>query len=422
MLGKAPFAVYFYHLLVCIMRFCRYNFLVVFALLLLIWHSMPAYAQLPVRGLLDSLAAPAMAGRGYVDNGLRQAAYFIEQSFAAAGLQSVQGSYRQPFRHAVNTFPGAMSFSLAQKKLQPGKDFLVYPSSRGIAASDRLTPMDSLRWLDASRRVVVEKVKKLTWGVSTWQDDYTLVQVLDQAFPAEGVLSYESRIEAIFLPVYEAHNIMAMVPGTRQPDSLLVVTAHYDHLGIMGKLPDGSPAAVFSGANDNASGVALMLALARHIARHPLPYSVLFIAFAGEETGLLGSAHFVNNSPLPLSRMRFVINLDMVGTGNDGIMVVNATEHVAEYQLLDSLNRQHGWLPQVAQRGKARNSDHHSFTEAGVPSFFIYTLGGTAAYHDVQDVPDQLPLTKTQELGALLLSFMQALASGIHFQIGPTTR
>lgn len=369
----------------------------------------PATAQLAVRGLLDTLAAPAMVGRGYIDSGLQRAAAYIEHTFRAAQLQPVGGSYRQAFHHAIHTFPGAVALSLNQKKLVPGRDFLVFPSSRGVQARGQLNPLDSVRWLDAGRRVVVEKVKKLTWGVSTRQDDYTLLEVLEEALPMGTLRHYDVQVEARLEPRFEAHNLMAMVPGTRRPDSFLVVTAHYDHLGAMGKKADGSPAAVFSGANDNASGVALMLALARHMAAHPLPYSVLFIAFAGEEAGLLGSAHFVQNSPVPLSQMRFVVNLDMVGTGNDGIMVVNATAHPAEWQLLDSLNRAHGYLTHVGQRPPAPNSDHHSFAQAGVPAFFIYTLGGTAAYHDIYDVPAQLPLTKTQELGALLLQFLEGL-------------
>jgi Zn-dependent M28 family amino/carboxypeptidase len=256
--------------------------------------------------------------------------------------------------------------------------------------------------------VVVEKVDKLTWGVSGIQDDYTVFQVLKNSFPATPE-NYQANLEAHRVKNFVSENVVGMVKGTEVPDSFLVLTAHYDHLGKLGNSLNNN--AVFRGANDNASGVALMLHLARQIAAKPLRYSVVFIAFAGEEAGLLGSAHFVKNPLIKLKNIRFLVNLDLLGTGDDGIMVVNATEFPKEWKMLEDMNAQNGWLKQVGQRGKAANSDHYWFTEAGVPAFFIYTMGGIKAYHDIYDLPETLPLTKTEEVGKLVFGFFEQISN-----------
>jgi Zn-dependent M28 family amino/carboxypeptidase len=151
--------------------------------------------------------------------------------------------------------------------------------------------------------------------------------------------------------------------------------------------------------------------MGKYLSQNPLRYSVLFIAFAGEEAGLLGSKYFTQNPLVPLKKMRFLVNLDLLGTGEEGIMVVNATEFTAEFLLLESLNqKQPQPLAKIGQRGKAANSDHYWFSEAGVPSFFIYTLGGINAYHDVYDRRETLPLTCTATVANMLVAFFAALS------------
>ena len=118
-----------------------------------------------------------------------------------------------------------------------------------------------------------------------------------------------------------------MVKGTAQPDSFIFITAHYDHLGGMGK------DTYFPGANDNASGDALLLSLAKYYVAHPAKYSIGFILFAGEEAGLVGSKYYTENPIVPLKNIRFLINTDLAGTGDEGITVVNATEFPNEFAL-----------------------------------------------------------------------------------------
>ncbi|MFA9213478.1 MAG: M28 family metallopeptidase, partial [Candidatus Methylacidiphilales bacterium] len=174
--------------------------------------------------------------------------------------------------------------------------------------------------------------------------------------------------------------------------------AHYDHLGKFGP-------AIFPGANDNASGIAMMLDLANNIVKNPLDFSVLFIAFAGEEAGLLGSYFYTENALVPLNKMALLINLDLMATGDKGLTAVNATEFPDEFKLLQNVNEQGSYLPTINPRGKAANSDHYYFTEAGVKSFFFYLMGDYHFYHDIDDKASAVTLSKYNEAYQLVYDF-----------------
>ena len=161
-----------------------------------------------------------------------------------------------------------------------------------------------------------------------------------------------------------------MVKGTSGKDSTLVLTAHYDHLGLLGKK------VYFPGANDNASGVAMLLSMARYYAKNPPEYNMVFLAFSGEEIGLLGSKAFIEQPLTDLSKIKFLVNFDLAGTGDEGIKVVNGTIFKTDFDRLQQLNERYHLLPKVEIRGEACNSDHCLFYAKGVPCFFIYTQGG----------------------------------------------
>src|SRR6185436_20631513 len=137
-------------------------------------------------------------------------------------------------------------------------------------------------------------------------------------------------------------------------------------------------------------------------------YSIVFMAFGAEEIGLLGSEYYTKHPLFPLSSIRFLLNMDIVGTGDEGIKVVNGSVHTNEFDKLVKLNDEHHYLKSVQVRGKAANSDHYFFTENEVPAFFIYTLGGISAYHDVFDRDETLPLTKFNNLELLLKDFISS--------------
>jgi Zn-dependent M28 family amino/carboxypeptidase len=165
----------------------------------------------------------------------------------------------------------------------------------------------------------------------------------------------------------------------------------------------------FPGANDNASGTAMLLSMANYFKENPADYNILFIAFAGEEAGLLGSKYFVEHPLIKLNSIAFLLNLDIMGSGEDGITVVNATLFDTEFKELQAINSEKNLLTQVKSRGPAANSDHYWFTQMGVPAFFIYTMGPNKNYHDVFDTQANLSFVEYEDITTLLVEFTKRL-------------
>ena len=397
------------------------------------------------RQVLEDLCADDMAGRGYVEDGDNAAAYYIEQEFKASGLFAWDFNYYQTFNMPVNTFPGKVELAVDGKPLVAGKDFLVVADAPSIRGRYDLMYVDKLPQIAPSGRVVDSTASyrgfvvltdslmaklppsirmallkgfkkagakgiirlsdtKLTWTVSKQQAPIAQFVVKREAWNS-GANSVAVDVKTDFEKKHRTQNVLAFVEGSVKPDSFVVFTAHYDHLGKMGK------DVIFRGANDNASGVSMLLNLARHysmLENHP-EYSMAFIAFAGEEAGLLGSMHYVQNPIFPLSDIAFLINLDILGTGNEGITVVNGAVHTEMFEVMKGINDEKGYLKLVKKRGKAAISDHYPFSEARVPCFYLYTMGGIKAYHDVYDVPETLPLTEFGDLFKLLTDFVDRL-------------
>lgn len=349
--------------------------------------------------VVDTLTSTTFWGRGYTRDGMHKAADYLVAQFQSYGLSPLKGkTFLQDFSYPVNTFPGDMDVTVNGKKLVPGKDFLVSPESKGVKAKGKLLQMDSIQFFNQEKRIIFKLEEKLTWSVAPEVADYTLIQ-LDKKSVSLPLSDFEVKIENKFVEKFKTANVCGMVKGTSKPDSLLFITAHYDHLGGMGS------DTYFPGANDNASGVSLLLNLARYYAKNPPPYSVVFICFAGEEIGMVGSRYFTENPMVPLKNIRFLINTDLAGTGEEGITVVNATEFPKEFAMMTSINDQSHLLTKINVRGKAANSDHYFFTEKGVPSFFFYTMGGIKAYHDIYDKAETLPLNEHEDLFKLLIAF-----------------
>jgi Zn-dependent M28 family amino/carboxypeptidase len=165
----------------------------------------------------------------------------------------------------------------------------------------------------------------------------------------------------------------------------------------------------FPGANDNASGTAMLLSMANYFKKNPINRSIVFIAFAGEEAGLVGSKFFVQNPLVKLKKISFVLNLDIMGSGEEGITVVNATLFDTEFKELQQINQEQKLISHIKSRGPAANSDHYWFTQMNVPAFFIYTMGPNKNYHDIFDTYENLSFVEYQDLVALLCAFTKQL-------------
>jgi hypothetical protein len=172
-------------------------------------------------------------------------------------------------------------------------------------------------------------------------------------------------------------NVIGVLPG-RDPElrnEIVVVGAHYDHLGPgrFGALDPDSAGRVHNGADDNASGSSALIHIAARLAAAPPARTVVFIAFSGEEAGLLGSDYYVKNPVYPLTRTFAMVNLDMVGRLREDRLLVYGSATAAEFPaLLDSLNAGAGFDLRASGDGWGR-SDHSSFYAAGKPVLHMFT-------------------------------------------------
>jgi aminopeptidase YwaD len=390
------------------------------------------------------LCSEAFHGRGYVNSGDSIASAYVKSSFQKNGISSINENYLQPFYFNVNTFPGKMVVRHNDKLLKPGVHFMVHPSSNGggknlvpkeISTNELLNKItllniterlskdsvynailidftkvsaDTLKLLQPIGEQLCESFpiieitnKKFTWSVSSIEFKHPYIQLQDSVYNENS--DFEITIDSKLIKKHKANNVIGYVPAKKKSDEFIVFTAHYDHLGQMGD------STYFPGANDNASGTALLMAMANKIKQKPLKINTVFIAFAGEEAGLIGSNYFVNNPIINLKKVRFLINTDIMGSGEDGVTVVNATLFDNEFQILKNINHKKSYLKEIKSRGPAANSDHYWFTQEGVPSFFLYTMGPNKNYHDVFDTYENLSFSATENVFNLLYDFAKKI-------------
>jgi aminopeptidase YwaD len=416
------------------------------------------------RKIVDTMCSESMHGRGYVNEGDSIAANYIKTEFKKFGLKSFAGEdYYQKFEFAVNTFPDTiiLEFDIICYGPKnsgdvfhfvgiPGKNFLIDPSTpsvsrdfgginvfdstlcsgkkfkkfskkvhksgfvlvddRNVKDKAKLVYFQKAKANEMKAAGVIELVKKLTWDQSQSVSNYVKIQIPLDSIP--NLIGYK-KIDGVggidiknkFLPNHSSQNIISYIEGSEHPDSFIVFSAHYDHLGQMGK------DTYFPGANDNASGCAMLLNLAKYYAmpEHKPKCSIAFMAFCGEEVGLLGSKYYTEHPLFPLKNIKFLLNMDIIGTGEDGITVVNGSLFKKEFDKLKEINTENKFIKDVYIRGKAANSDHYFFAEKGVRACFIYTMGGIKAYHDIYDRAETLPLNEFEDLFKLITKFGEYL-------------
>ncbi|HBB74283.1 MAG TPA: aminopeptidase, partial [Planctomycetaceae bacterium] len=291
------------------------------------------------------------------------------------------------------------------------------PFTRAGEGSDRRTmPVLHLR------RAVIDDVVTRSLG----RDLATIQKGIDDTLtPASAALAgwrIRGRV-AIERVETQGRNVMAVIPGRGAPAAddhaaidpreTVVLGAHYDHLGF-GGVNSAAPGvhAVHHGADDNASGTALLVEVARRlVARGPLPRTVLLVAFSGEERGLLGSAHYVANPAVPIADTVAMVNLDMVGRLDAEKLIVHGTGTSAGFdELVDRLTAAAG-LTTAKEPGGFGPSDHSSFYAKKVPVLHLFT-GSHADYHRPTDTADKINYDGMVRLAGLVTDIVAELASG----------
>jgi aminopeptidase YwaD len=408
---------------------------ILFGLLINLNAQVVKYAR-----MIDStLSSEAFAGRGYVDGGEHKAALYIAEQMEQMKLKSFTKNYLQPFRFSINTILKEEGVIIDGQKFKAGLDYMVAANSPSLSGTFNLIYLpDSLyddkeatlaflrnprlkhmfiltegrfkelkyaEGLQVKGIVYRSNRKKLYWHVSKArkQQSFVTIDVIDTLISPDAktiTLSIKSK----FIKKYKANNVIGYVEGKKHPDSFIVFTAHYDHLGKMGEH------VFFPGASDNASGVSMVLSLARHFSKpeNQPDYSVVFALVSGEEVGLLGSFYLSDHPLFPLAQVKSLLNLDMVGTGSKGITVVNGKFYPQIFFLLDGINEEMNLLPRVKQRGESCNSDHCPFHKKGVPSVFIFTMGDeNREYHTITDTYDRMTFTEFEDLFVLLSEYVK---------------
>lgn len=401
--------------------------------------------------VIAALTSEEFAGRGYIDDGMLKSAGFIANEFEKLGLKKVNSSYFQEFTMPINVITNA-ELKLNGKVLKYGGDFIVKPNSysQNFHKKDIYTfepeyfatslkyessfidfiqkdmiaqkgkhvifpphqfEIDSLNqyykhWANfykpeenRNRSIFYFTKDKLTASLSQIQDSIAEFIVSEKHY-SKNLSIDDYKIESEFINDFKSNNVIGKIEG-KNKDSLIVITAHYDHLGKVGNV-------YFPGANDNASGTAFMLEIAKHYSKNQPKYTMIFIAFGAEEAGLVGSYYFVENPLIDLKKIKFLLNFDIMGAGEEGIQIVNSSVFTKEYELLNQINSKNNYIKQIKKRGESCNSDHCPFYEKGVPSFFTYTLGGAGHYHDPFDKGETLTLNEFQNIRKLFVAFIDS--------------
>lgn len=210
---------------------------------------------------------------------------------------------------------------------------------------------------------------------------------------------------------YNGTNIIGVIPGTRVADKYIVVTAHYDHVGV-------NEGQVYNGADDNASGVATMLELAKRLKASPPEHSVLIVAVDGEERGLLGAKHFVEVPPVPLHAISMNLNFDMTSRADsDGKLWVTGTyQHPYFRPVLDQVPARQtvafAFGKDTPDDKGADNwveaSDHAAFHRAGLP-FLYFGVNYHPDYHRPSDTFDKVKPAVFQDATELAIGGFRAL-------------
>ncbi len=227
-----------------------------------------------------------------------------------------------------------------------------------------------------------------------------------QSFALPASIQIHANID-VERAVKTVHNVAGYLPGeTRE---YVVIGAHYDHLGLgeQFSMAPSMSGTIHPGADDNASGASGVIELARYLARQPKQKrGILFMAFAGEELGLLGSSYFVNHPTFPLEQAAAMMNMDMIGRIREGKVFVGGVGTGAGFKaMLEPIIARHPLKIDFSDTTGYGSSDHTSFTTRQVPVLFFFS-GLHGDYHKPTDTWDKIDAPEAVKL----LNFVAEIA------------
>lgn len=404
-----------------------------------IFQKAIAQDSLYIKKIICDLSSPEMYGRGTPYNGDFKAAQYIREEFKNLKITPLGVNYFQEYPIYGYEMIGNVSVTIGDSTLKNFYDYRLpfhTPSINGTFSIIE-APLEILDYTfgneiyvftekaskksakfykrchnDFSNKVIyfnMDKIKdlnldslskkRITDNLNNWKIDsvncfgFSKILIGTSSLPGFGTRPYAEKEFGFFYikPEFitkktkkiEVHfdnkmgfrttqNVVGMVEGTLYPDSFIVFIGHYDHLGMLGD------DCIFSGAFDNASGTAYVLALAKYFKQKPLPYTTVFILASGEESRLQGSTYFVNNPLINLQNIKQVLNFDLLCGGNDGILFFNGIDTLCFpfLKVMEEVNSVENLVPKIDKRRNIPNSDHYPFTQKKIPALFTLTMGG----------------------------------------------
>ena len=389
--------------------------------------------------IVKKLSSARYQGRGYARDGANKAGKYLKKEFFRAGVDEVMF---QPFLLDINTFPGAMKMSVDGNRMVPGVDFTMREYSPGVKGTFPLYYIDTLNYDSDKIFSDLEKPEnKDAFVVCDFmfsyrhREDFNRLQTNGGA-PNAGILfmwdeplkfykaygdhvvdkpiawvphrfpkdakSLKAKVRNKFLNGYECFNVIAKVEGARH-DSCYVFTAHYDHLGNLGRK------VYYAGAHDNASGTAAIVTLAEYYAKNRPEYDMYFIAFSGEDAYLRGSLWYVDHPLVPLEQIKYLFNLDMIGDNNPVEYCEVSPEGMRGYALFEEINAEKQHFKGLDRQELQGNSDHYPFAVKHVPCIFLENENGDAFkyYHTVYDTYENAIFDNYEPVFRLVRDFIE---------------
>lgn len=410
-------------------------------LLLVVFYA-PAQDTVYPKYVMRYLSSKAFHGRSAAYGGDSIAARFLRNELQRLGVKPLADNYYQHYTYSTHSMEGRCRMTLDGVELRPYYDFrpqsfsadyhqvlgetpvLCVPANvlidsaalRKFLRKNRRSMAESVLYIDVSdfhaaseaeavnygkavnelyshnpfgSRVLLLGLRELSTPAFQHADrdcNYALVEVLADKMPPV-VKDINLDVSSQYHPTYRTQNVCGIVEG--ESDSMVVFTAHYDHLGQMGD------SVIFHGAHDNASGVGAVMELARQCTLKDADgqllskpkYTIVFLFFSGEEAGLYGSRYAAAHPVVDFSKVRLLVNIDMFCGGDEGLMVFNAKNKETK-PFIDRLKRLNDVLqicPELRLRENRPNSDHYPFSKL-CPSIYVLTMGGPyGGYHSPED-------------------------------------
>lgn len=433
-----------------------------------------------MRSFVEAFAADDMGGRFTLDPAsIERAAGVVADQYAAMGLAKVGDDYRVPFEFAygntverahhvwveakgpARALPPEQSATLSAAEETTVVADVVFAGPRATAkppatvrdrivlvrdplAAGAAAPADNADLRALAERLAAQKAKALVVmgdrvpgaDTSAWPLPVLALRApaVESIAAAAGTdlakLSAEKNTAALpgvrlsLAPrrtdkLERAVNVLAWIPGTDAKSEIVILGAHYDHIGttergLMCRGPEGDT--ICNGADDNASGTGMVLAMAKamHAAGYRPRRTIVFAHFAGEELGLHGSKALANHLPAaaPFAGGKIVamINFDMVGRlGKDGLWVGAVSTSSAWMPLLAEIGTE--GVPTVFERSVTARSDHAAFFEHDIPVLFFFT-GLHGDYHRPGDESAAVNFDGMTKIGTIALKLAAALGDG----------